>query len=327
MYLVLVPFILLEGACRLGIVSSEFQRTSKRAKQIDASTKVLILGDSFSLDVDESAMGLLGSELEARGVGVLNLARPGASPIYHLEKLKEFGEVFGPDVILLNYYVGNDLTDARRYLNRGRGTKSLKDRIRSSLTKLYVFHVWIEVKTNYANRRRLARVEESLDKEAGARAEILNPFLYELVSVNPEQIVESLAVPPSAEIESLWEVTRETLLEIRRVSEQLDARLIVCVFPHSVQVNLDHYAFLRDIGFSLDEGLSMDDRFLKAARPQELMTEFCSENGVECFDLLPLFREHQYQRFYLENDDHWNEQGNAFAFRLIKERLEGLGIL
>ena len=266
-------------------------------------------------------MGLLANALTANDIGVLNLAHPGASPIYHLEKLKEFGGLFGPDVILLNYYVGNDLTDTRRYVNRGRGTKSLKDRIRGTLTKLYLFHVWVEVKTNYANRRRLSRVEESLDKESGARADILNPFLYELVSANPEQIVESLAVPPSAEIEQLWEVNKEVLLDIKKASEQLDARLIVCVFPHSAQVNLDHYAFLRGIGFTLDE------QFLHAARPQELMAEFSRENGVECFDLLPRFRENRDRRFYLENDDHWNEQGNAFAFELIKEYLEGLEIL
>lgn len=320
-YLLLILFLLLEGACRVGVVSSEFQRTTKRAKQVDSSTKMLILGDSFSLDMDDSAMGLLERAFEAKDIGVLNLARPGASPIYHLEKLKEFGEAFEPDLVLLNYYVGNDLTDTRRYVNRGRGTNSLKDRIRGTLSKLYLFHAWVEAKTNYANRRRLERVEASLEKESGVRADILNPFLYELVGVNPEQIMESLAVPPSPEIESLWETNKRVLLEAKAISERLGARFIVCVFPHSVQVNTDHYEFLSDIGFSLDK------EFLTAARPQEMMAEFARENGIECFDLLPGFREHRDQRFYLENDDHWNEQGNAFAFRLIKEYLEGLGIL
>jgi hypothetical protein len=58
---------------------------------------------------------------------------------------------------------------------------------------------------------------------------------------------------------------------------------------------------------------------------RSLLDEFCREERLTCFDLLPEFVRRQPHRFYLEDDDHWNPDGQALAFTAVRDKLESLG--
>jgi hypothetical protein len=309
-YLFGVTVVLLEVACRFGVVKTDFYRVSNEIRKTKASERILVIGDSFSLDLEGMPMGILGDTLESRGIGVLNVSGSGSGPVRHLRKLEEFGERFQPDVVLLNLYVGNDFTDTRRDLRVRRST--WRRQLRGVLVRhSYLMNVYVETKSRIVLQREQSEIRKTIEEELGM--DVLNPFLYDLAKVNPGYVTDNLA--PT---DSLWEINRSVLSDIAEHSEELGARLIVCVFPHTAQINRDHHEFLRKVGFDVSQD------FLDTQRSQDLLSGFCREEGIDYFDLLPQFREHRSQSYYLVDDVHWNESGNRFAFRLVKGYLEEL---
>lgn len=312
-YLVVITVALLEVACRFGVVKTDFYRISHQIRNTKSEDRVLIIGDSFSLDLEGMAMGFLGDTLESRDIGVLNMSGSGSGPVRHLRMLEEYGGRFRPDVVLLNLYVGNDFTDTKRDLKVQRATWRRK--LRSVLVRYsYLMNVYVETKSKIVLQREQSKIRKTVEEELGI--EVLNPFLYDLAKVNRGYVSDNLAPP-----DSLWGINRKALSDIVAYTKQIGARLIVCIFPHTAQINMDHYDFLRTVGFDVDP------KFLVEQRPQDLLTGFYREEEVDCFDLLPDFREHRDQSFYLADDIHWNESGNRFAFGLVRDYLEELGVL
>ena len=312
-YLFVITVILLEVVCRFGVVKTDFYRVSREIRKTRASERILVLGDSFSLDLEGMAMGLLGDTLESAGIGVLNVSGSGSGPVRHLRKLEEFGERFQPDVVLLNLYVGNDFTDTERDLKIRRST--WRRQLRGVLVRhSYLMNVYVETKSRIVLQREQSKIRKTIEEELGM--DVLNPFLYELAKVNPDYVTHNLA--PT---DSLWEINRTVLSDIATHSAEIGARLIVCIFPHTAQINGDHDEFLRKVGFE------MNQEFLDTQRAQDLLVGLCHEEGIDCLDLLPHFRAYRNQSYYLADDIHWNESGNRFAFRLVKDYLAELEIL
>jgi hypothetical protein len=52
------------------------------------------------------------------------------------------------------------------------------------------------------------------------------------------------------------------------------------------------------------------------------LKEFCSAHGLRCFDVLPALRAARDRELYLEQDTHWNAEGNRIAFEEIRRNLE-----
>lgn len=105
--------ISLEAALRWGLIPNpQNNRLQLQGKLDNESHRLLILGDSFIFKP-----GLLGkklaNELASKDVTVLNLATGGSGPFEYRTEMKAAGVDFKPDVVLLAYYAGNDLTDVR----------------------------------------------------------------------------------------------------------------------------------------------------------------------------------------------------------------------
>jgi hypothetical protein len=66
----------------------------------------------------------------------------------------------------------------------------------------------------------------------------------------------------------------------------------------------------------------MDRRFLSSTVPQDLMKQFCADEGITCNDLLPLFRQHSHEELYMRHDDHWLTTGHRLAMEGIAAALE-----
>jgi hypothetical protein len=109
---VVVFSALLEGALRFGII--ENAQYDRRRTQEKAKYKLLILGDSFILPRSLLAKSLT-RNLAGHDVSVLNAAISGTGPFEYLAEMKAVGMNFKPDVVLLSYYVGNDLTNVQNH--------------------------------------------------------------------------------------------------------------------------------------------------------------------------------------------------------------------
>jgi hypothetical protein len=72
---------------------------------------LLILGDSFMAPNGPLVATYLFPRLAAHGVRIRNTATSGSGPLRYLENLRAEGPRYRPDVVLVSYYVGNDLLD------------------------------------------------------------------------------------------------------------------------------------------------------------------------------------------------------------------------
>jgi hypothetical protein len=108
--LLVAAFFALDLLLRAGVVPNERARRDRALR----TARVLVLGDSFSLDGDGMAVGLLRADLAARGISLVSLARPGMGPRNYRDALREALATHRPAVVVLNYYVGNDVSDTMR---------------------------------------------------------------------------------------------------------------------------------------------------------------------------------------------------------------------
>jgi hypothetical protein len=95
------------------------------------TTRILMLGDSFTQgnEVSQTFSQLLAAKLNAQ---VINAGIRGGSPLQYYLWLKTEGLKFNPDFVVVNFYLGNDITDALMFNiatdSAGLATKlSLKD--------------------------------------------------------------------------------------------------------------------------------------------------------------------------------------------------------
>lgn len=72
---------------------------------------LFISGDSFIAPTAANVVDHLYPALASYGVRIRNTATPGTGPLQYLESLRREGARYGPNVVLLSYYVGNDLAD------------------------------------------------------------------------------------------------------------------------------------------------------------------------------------------------------------------------
>ena len=296
---------LLELCLRWGIIDNDLYRKNSEItfllKNHPHQKKVLVLGDSFSVDSmnakqQKTAVSLLREYLEKNNHTLLNLAGTGYGPKQYLEQLKMFGSDYSPDFIILNYYVGNDLTDTL-YLP---STNLFKDILTEFGTRSFLFTHLRSIRARSISNARLDKIQRI--------ESVLNPFLLETAQQHPDYIAQNLLIN-TLEAKNAWEKNKKYIDQILTISNSLHATVLLNIFPSTAQVNNNHFQFYSKLGFQIDPS------FLVQNKPQELLLNYCVEKKIHCFDLLPLFRKEAegHAWLYLSNDDHWNSQGNKLA--------------
>jgi lysophospholipase L1-like esterase len=280
-----------------------------------AGRRALILGDSFSVDFEGSYGRLLAEYLHGTGAHVANLALSGAGPLDYLERLRTCAERLKPELVVVNYYVGNDASDTVVALSR---RSASRDRLRSAVKTSYLGSLALEIRARWAETRRLRALEQRQGRVWADGHEVLNPFIAEAGRAYPDEIVDNLLLE-KPDMQRAWQLNRGLLRDMRRLSEAAGGRLLLAILPATAQVSRSHAKFYADLGYRMDE------RVFESDVPQRLLGAFCEDERIHCIDLLPEFRRRQPRRFYLDNDDHWNGEGQALAFTVVRGELERLG--
>ena len=311
-YLVAIVCLALELCLRFGVVASEAYKIDTSIAGMREGPRALILGDSFSVDGDDSFGRLLGEYLSARDIRSLNLARSGFGYGDYLSMLQRYGVAFQPDIVIVNTYVGNDTSDTAYRPARTRGGKQFAKRW---LARSYLGSLLLEVREKAISKNRLERVARVRESRGRGPSELVNPFLVELSWAHPDCFLTNLLLETPDALPA-WEANQATLLEIERIADSMNARLLLSVLPDSVQVNDSHHAFYKELGFTLDA------RMLGTSIPQDLLGRFCADHELWCLDLLPAFRQHREHELYKTGDSHWNAEGNRLAFEVVRDELE-----
>ena len=290
--------------------------------------RILVLGDSFVEGAQVPQAHTLSRQLEEElGAGsggpvqAINAGNAGFGTTQELLFLEHDGRAYGPDLVVLVYFVDNDLSDngyavarARRldttrrpfFVPDGRGGLELRPPasppadpladVRSALRRLMLFNL----AENVALRQEARDQERSAGgKDRGAYAD------------NPE--------PAWREA---WTVTEDVLVRTRDTARDMGAELVVVIAPSYFQVDDD--AWRRHI----DED-GQDRRRLAVDAPNRRLRAIADRHGLRLLDLLPSVRPavQAGARLYFPDDGHWTSEGHAFAARQLAEYVRSAGLV
>ena len=316
----------LELILRQGLIANpQYDRLHIQGTQSHARQKLLILGDSFI--TGRSVAGrLLARDLAAYNVAVLNEATGGTGPFEYLEELKAMAPKFKPDIVLLSYYTGNDLTDvqnhprfdagAPRDQRTGRAINTYSSR--PYLRDFYVYHYLLPpiltVRSRLLNYREMEAAGIPADLIEDAKVFKINPWLLAVALYDKNYFLNNILMETDANMRA-WEKAKRLLAEIDEICKRQQAQLVLVIFPASVQVNESHFEFFKRLKFK------MDLRTLESAKPQTLLREFCGAKNIPCLNLLPAFKARRSEEFFVAKDTHLNDAGNRLAAKLILEFL------
>jgi hypothetical protein len=325
-----VSLCIAAAALRLGWLRAPWLDTLKRSYELKAGVhraqRILVLGDSFLAGwrIDTHLKKDLETWASERRIGLVNTADYGVGPATYYEKIKKAAPEFEPDLVLLFYFVGNDLTDVQYH-----GFRLDPARLRPEKPIILPPRCRIPNPRMPADERRFdwdAMLAHGIDPELVARArsaanappsneERVNPWLLELSMRAPRYLLDNILIDTKCN-QLGWLLTAEFLVGIFEVAREAGAELRVIALPASVQIDRSHFDFYRRAA------LQVEDRLLEARRPQQLLAALCARHGVPMLDLLPHFERHpDPASLYWRTDPHFSEAGHRLAFRIVCQEI------
>jgi hypothetical protein len=262
-------------------------------------------------------------DLADHDVSVLNAAISGTGPFEYLAQMKMLGMSYKPDMVLLSYYIGNDLTNVQNHPQfnpKNAGVGIDRRTSRSIVRGLYLYHYLLWKLRELRLRFRPFDYEKA--KNAGISPELIedakqlriNPWLLNLALEEKNYLLDNALMETPDNMKS-WEKIKQLLAEIHEICDNLQSQLLLVIFPASIQVNDSHFEFYKQLTLNLDR------RSLESSKPQRLLLEFCADRYLACLDLLPAFKSREKEEFYRQKDDHLNEKGGELASELILDFL------
>jgi hypothetical protein len=275
---------------------NDVERTVERPPGV--AFRAVAIGDSFVAGVvpqRANFLRLLESSLAAIApTEIVNLGVAGTEPRDYLSLLVDEGLAYGPDLVLVAFYVGNDFeTRARRPHEY-------------SYVLTLARALW---------RMRGARTEfvsDGTSSEYDDDAPGMSRGRFMEIQVDRAWIFES----GSTRLEEAASRAAGHLRRIRDLSRRKGADTLVVLVPDEAQVDPALQADLR-------EGLPARQTALDFDRPTRVMDAALAAEGIARIDLLPAFRaEGARARLYRPQDTHWNLAGNRLAAAVLARALE-----
>jgi hypothetical protein len=219
-----------------------------------------------------------------------------------------------PDAVVVNFFVGNDVTGLAVKSRVIRGTlypttspQPLRHWLRQSvLFLLFETQVLRPLRNLGADEPPAGRPPDTAPVDAD--------YLYIASQYLP--VFRRETTGPMAD---LWEQAEGHLERIDALCRAARVPWLLVLVPDEMQVD---EAVRRQVLARLD----LSPRAYDFTAPQRRLAAFAVEHGVPVLDLLPVLKEADARegRQYVPNDTHWNEKGNATAGRALAGALAPL---
>lgn len=309
---IVTALVAFEVILRMGIIRSPvYDRLEWEGQKNPTGYRVLLVGDSYVAKWAFDFYPGLVKQLAARGATIMNLSFPGAGPNEYYSEFKAYAPGFKPDLVILFYYTGNDITEVQHVEDESQSLKGrFKYVVRPYLRRSYLYHFYIWKRYSFFPRQ----FDFTKAVDAGISPEMVklvndqkvNPYIVNWGLTAPRVVLDNLLMDQPQNRKAFL-LVGERFRHIFKDTQDMGAVMQVVIFPDSPQVNKSHFPFLRQVNLQLDE------RTLTTAHPQNAVKSLCRLYHVPVLDLLPLFRQHKHEELYLTNDTHMNPRGNALA--------------
>jgi hypothetical protein len=257
------------------------------------------LGDSvtFGLEVpiEQTYPKVLERELLNHGraaVEVINAGVPGYGTRQELAWLRAYGVRLSPDLVILGFFVGNDVLDNRM-------TPDEKLRLLGLAAGGY-------------ERRRFTSDEPGRIWAPRPVKRFLrdHSVLYLYIATAFNNVLDAFgftASPDAAHPPGDWQETLDLVRRTRAAATSAGATTLLVILPVESQV---HHGWLR--GYRASDG------------PQRILLAACEREGLVCVDLLPRFRAdaHPSELFTAPGGGHLTSRGHLLAATAIFEAVQ-----
>lgn len=290
--------------------------------------RVLVLGDSFVEGAQVPVEDTVSRRLEAilagmaptRPVEAVNAGNAGFGTAQELLFLEHDGAAYQPDVVVLVYFVDNDLPD--------NGYRVARER-KLDTTRRPFF-----VPNGQGGIELRAGAEPPPDRLAAARPLFRRLVTYNLIEnftlwheareQEQAQIGKNrptYLVDPPEEWDEAWWVTEQILGRARDSARGIGAELVVVAAPSFFQLDADAWRWL--VG-----GDTRERNRYEQDVPNRRLAQVAERQGLRFLDLLPPIQQAQDggARLYFPADGHWTSDGHAFAARQIADYLATAGL-
>ena len=287
--------------------------------------RILIIGDSFTFGHGVNDHETYAAQLERILDGKVEVINGGYVSCYHPATyylyLKQFGLHLEPDIVLVGFFIGNDIDspcfDSLRWVKKDENNLPLRiEDIYSKVENGY----WVSRKKQY--RYRIPWLRESHLFQL--IMEIAGPFLTppdnDDIEWNSRRKLDDYGNVFRQKLPErthrLVQQTKDLFLAMNRIALQQSSVLIPVIIPELMQIDRSTAPpFIRR-----PEELDLE-------KPQRIFTEFFHENGIPYIDLLPAMRHSHEKALYFRGDRHWTPAGHQLAAELIAEYLRKEGML
>lgn len=264
--------------------------------------RILVVGDSFSFGLgvkdDETFSKRLETLFQGSGnkYDVINMGVNGYGNDQQLLLLKHEGYKYSPDIVVCQFFVGNDIVD------------NISAFIHGSSKPYYVMEgETLKLKNFPVSLMTLGSDVKPEPKEPKGRINI--PFLKEFLQKNSYAYIflrlrynyllylTGVRSGISEEdIENGWDVTCAILREMNNLCENDKIRFLVLIVPTREQI----------LG-------------VESSSTQSKLKEFFIKEGIEYIDLLELMGGRK--DLYFTIDSHWNREGHKEVANILFDRL------
>jgi hypothetical protein len=284
--------------------------------------RILVLGDSFTAgaNVEQDATyaqvleHLLSEAFPASAIQVINSGVGAWGPFQYAQYYEHYGQSFDPDMVLLGFFVGNDMYRQTTAVEETRtailGRRVSRDSAEKSfnLTKAKILLYWNSHLVRYfLNQGRFVVRPEEMHREGALRDD--DHFRKKFLAIQTRRMerIHSARGPNS------HQRNKKVMEQVTRIASLANANSIpfkVIVIPDENQINP-----------SLAKVILADTEreLYDFSMPQSLLAEMFDERGIGSFDLLPFFLADA-RRLYM-NDTHWSTEGHRLAAEKIFEEI------
>ncbi|MBL8149193.1 MAG: SGNH/GDSL hydrolase family protein [Blastocatellia bacterium] len=286
--------------------------------------RILTLGDSFVFGLGVNREETFHTSLEERmkaalskPVEVLNSGVPGYGTAQQLETLKDLAPKLTPNLVLVCFYVGNDLIDNLHTLDSGITSERVIDGVFVSAKRYHIKDDELDIQ-NSQNRSLIMQLLYStytynyLDmKVSGLKGQLgLKPQTKTLY----KSIYKFHRKVDSEQEQRVYKYTRELLDEIKAVAAKQSTKVAIAIFPSQIQLRDDQ---LRE----QLEGFKLSADEVIVDKPNRRIVSIAEELKIPVIDLYKPFRQAGKKEYYYEHDGHWTAEGHKFAADILYDFL------
>jgi len=300
-----IPAVVNSHGCR----DDEFTETKR-----DDVFRILVLGDSFTVGENVALEAAYPQVLEKllnthakKKVEVINAGVSGWGPFHYAQYYEHYGRKFGPDMVVVGFFVGNDAYDNATRV-RQLDTAVMGRRIRREA----ISDRRIRLKLFFYERSHIVRL--LLNKGPVVRnftRKNCEDFSQQHIHIQRSRIWNHLK--RSDDLYNLAENSADQISRIKASADSDGAALLVVLIPDENQINPS----LQEILIPEEERDLYD-----FTMPQTMMVEMFSRRDITAIDLLPYFWADP--RCLYMSDTHWNPDGHALAATVIAREIGGI---